>query len=326
MPRGRGGATLPPRGKGKGRGRGKGKPRRRQPNEKRAECPHGAECKYMHEYQHQLEYYHPHDAPQQPQPGPFASHGQLLGGAIHKTPRGAATSSASRGRGTSRGRGFARGAARGASSSDSQVGGVIDLDDDDAPIDLLPCEICGSRISATILAVHMLHHERTGEADVYRAALERQRQRDESEAEFQAALREDQQREAAAEASAAAAREQERASAEATAARDEALAKAAARREALPAEPPAGGADVATLRVRLADGCVVTRRFTADACMAQVFDWLSTFDTVAVAPSWTLHAPAAFAIEGPLYASEETVRELGLVPSAALNLHAEADS
>jgi len=213
-------------------------------------------------------------------------------------------------------------------------GGALGGGDGAGPVQ---CEICGKRMGEGALPMHMAKHERDGEVRAWEAARARQAERDAQDAEYEAALRTDQDAEAAAAAAAAdevaaaaaaaaaAAWEAEAAEAAAAAEAAEARAEAARadrkrRRDELEAEPSAGGPPAVTLRVRLPNGVVLTRRFRAAAPMAEVYRWLGTEPALESVRAWTLLPPPRSEIEGDLYRSGESLEELGLAPGATLML------
>ena len=75
------------------------------------------------------------------------------------------------------------------------------------------------------------------------------------------------------------------------------------------------GEESSRLRVHLLDGSCLTRDLSASESMFSVFAWLSS--VVGERDDWSLVAPRA-QMEGCLYASEETLHELGLFPQADL--------
>ena len=158
--------------------------------------------------------------------------------------------------------------------------------------------------------------ERQQREQEYAASLEAD-MRKEREA---AAAREAARLEAARQASLAEAARQE--AEKAAAAVAEAARAAESRREArkrareqLPPEPAAGTPGTTSVRVRLPDGSVVTRRFLRSATCAELFDWLqSCAQLEPLDDAWSLALPALHPrpIEGGLLPTDETLAELDL--------------
>ena len=88
------------------------------------------------------------------------------------------------------------------------------------------------------------------------------------------------------------------------------------RQQALEAEP-ADSAGVTTIKVMLLDGSSVRRRFDLDGPISAVFDFLATLPQL-VGVNWQLHGQLA--CEGHLYATEESLRELGITGPTLLRL------
>ena len=158
-------------------------------------------------------------------------------------------------------------------------------------------------------------------AELERAYMESLREDEEVERREEATRRQEASERARAEAERARA-EEERARAEEERARaeEELDARLAARRrarDAIAAEPAVGSEDVVTVKVRLAHGEPLLRRFRTSSTAAELFAWVGAEEALRSTTSWSLVLPSA-SIEGGLLPTDETLDELGILGRAVL--------